>query len=344
MRQKIVKSTVLLVPVFLLSGCMMLLEPPPKLPQLTAFEEGDVVVTLSGGIVSWFVTLSFMPERAASMMSFSHAEMVYRDAEGTLMLGGVFQDGVGRALLVDRMGKFHRIAVFRAKAPLKKRKKAAHILREWLEDPKIQDADFNYFFDYKPGKKAALFCAGIVNEAYRVAGLALPFSYLQWTPSTLTSHIEKIVGRKLSGLLDLFSIKESDHFTQVLVWENNQENNMDRVRRSKRIVLYLIQQYENGWRLRSSQGFNPFLKVVSLPDGIERLFKYKTSLKRFAQDIAATWHRLERRGELEGLDGAEKDALLGTICDKYREKYFYRPDTVRIADQQLHPATLRATQ
>lgn len=53
------------------------------------------------------------------------------------------------------MKKFHRFAVFRAQAPRQKRKAAADLLRGWLKDPRITGAEFDYFFEYEPGKKSA---------------------------------------------------------------------------------------------------------------------------------------------------------------------------------------------
>lgn len=306
---------------------MMPLQPDPLVPDMVLFEEGDIVLTTNGNVQSWFFALAARTDNTEMRAPFSHAEMVFRNSEGQMMLGGVFGAGVDAAPLGDRLKKFKRIAIFRANAPRKQRIEAAHILQTWMDDPHINEAEFDFSMNYQPGKRESFFCAGIVNEAYRVAGLQTPFGMRDWEPNHLTDHIEEILGRRLGGLLDINSIYYSGAFQLVLEWENDQVK-QEKSELSEKIVRYLLKQYEQGLRLKIGKGYNLLLMLADFPNERERFARMSISLNGFRDDVFATWNRLSRRGVIDGLNCVEKSAVLDAIFEKFHGNYFYPAVTV----------------
>lgn len=300
------------------------------MPEELALEEGDIVLTTSGDVVSWFFTLAVRDENSQTITDFSHAEMVFRNDKGQLMLGGVFGGQVNGAPLNSRLQMFQKFAVFRAHAPFEKRQKAATILQGWLKDRTINEAEFDYSMNYEPGKRDQLFCAGLVSEAYRLAGIGLPFGLRSWSPNELTFHIEEIINTKLKNLLDVSTIFNSEHFQLVVQWENDQIN-AEQVLLSKKIVLYLIEQYMNGWKLKVSDGFHLILSVFS-PSQIEEQFgRLQISINGLRDDVFKVWDRLSRRGVLESMSKKEKDDLFTEICDRFRTDYFTPINSSKVA-------------
>ncbi len=326
-------KNILALSIFLfLSGCMMPFQPAPTMPDNLALEEGDIILTTSGDTVSWFFTLAVRDNQKKSVTDYSHAEMVFRNENGQLMLGGVFGGQVNGAPLYSRLQIFHKFVVFRANASVEKRKKAAQILQGWLKDRKVSEAEFDYSMSYEPGKRDQLFCAGLVNEACRIAGLEFPFGPREWIPNNLTAHIEEIIDTRLKSLLDVGTIFNSQDYKIVLQWENDQADNM-RIELSKKIVLYLLDQYHQGWRLKLGNEFNLFLSVFS-PSKVEEQFaRLRMSLMGFQSDVFAVWNRLSRRGALNSIEESELNALFTMVCDKFREEYFSFTDSVAVATQ-----------
>ncbi|WP_167320726.1 hypothetical protein [Desulfocapsa sulfexigens] len=317
---------------------MLVLQPEPVLPNLEVFEEGDVVVTFEGSIESWLFFLGGRPDNIESIHPFSHTEMVFRSLEGELMLGGVFDGMVNSALLRERIKKFRRIAVFRAKAGPEKRQKAARVLSGWLaKDSQVAKAKFDYSMNYQPGRTDEFFCAGIINEACRIAALELPFKSVALVPNELTRQIEVLLGVKFDKILGIDTIFSSNYYNHILSWENDQIDK-DRIEFSKQIALYLMAQYEQGWRLKLSDGVHLFANMDTMP----KIGRAQMSLRSFQKAVFKTWNRLSRRGELEKLDTIGKTELLATICDKYREEYFDLADAAAVGNdhQQLHTAVL----
>ena len=319
------------------SGCMMPLQPAPTLPDFSLFEEGDIFITTNGTVQSWFFALAARDNSSDTSSPFSHAEMVFRNQEGEMMLGGVFSGSVQAENLTERFPKFYRIAVFRANVSFKKRQEAGQTLYTMINDPHTGNADFDYSMSYTPGKTDSLFCAGLINESCRLSGLSYPFGLRKWTSNTLTGHVEEIIGTQLRGLLDLSSLYSSDNYHLILEWQNDQINNTT-VQLSKKIILYLLQQYENGWRLRTNEHFHLISAFANLSPVEKQALQLKSSLNGFGKDVITTWHRLSRRGTLEGLNENEKEALLEVVFKKYREKYFYPVAPADTAPRRLHPA------
>lgn len=320
-----IKLLFLLVIVFLLPGCIMPLQPSPALPDFSQVEEGDIILTTNGNTQSWLFALAAKNDFKKSTPPFSHAEMAFRNGKGKMMLGGVFAGSLQSDIMSERFPKFYRVAVFRANALQEKRKKAAVTLFKMLNDPSINTAEFDYSMSYEPGKTENLFCAGIINEVCRLSGLAYPFGITDWDNNGLTSHVEEIVGTKLKGLLDLNSLYKSKDYHLVLEWQNDQIEN-ENIQLSKQIIIYLLSQYEEGWKLRTRDDFNLFLAFGDPSQVKEKFGRLKQSLEGFNDDVISTWHRLSRRGTLDGLSDDEKNDLLKVIFEKYHEKYFYIPD------------------
>jgi len=311
---------------------MMPFQPAPTLPDKLSLEEGDIILTTSGDVVSWFFTLALRTDHQKSVKPYSHAEMVFRDPKGQMMLGGVFGGQVNGAPLLSRLKIFHKFVVFRANAPLEKRKKAAHILKGWLKDRQVSKAEFDYSMSYEPGKRDQLFCAGLVSEACRIAGLEYPFGPRDWTPNGLTDHIEEIIDTRLKMLLDVSSIFNSQDYRLVLQWENDQSDK-NRIQLSKKLVLYLLNQYHQGWKLKLGEEFNLFLSVFSPSQVEEQFARLRMSLTGFRDTVFNIWNRLSRRGVLDSMDDEERDALFTLVCDQYREKYFSIVNPVAVAAQ-----------
>lgn len=320
-------SLFLLTSLFLLSSCMMPLQPDPTVPNISMFQEGDIVITADGGVESWLFALGARSRARDIKTPFSHSEMIFRDTEDQLMIGGVFNGQVNAEPLADRFKKFHRTAIFRSVASANLRLKAALKLRQLLNDSHIKAAEFDYSMNYEPGRTDKLFCAGIINDAWQEVGLPPPFTMRRWQPNRLTEHLEEITGEKVTNLLDLDSIYTSPDFSLVLEWENDQIN--DRYTKgSEKIIRYLLTQYEQGFRLKASKGPQLLITLGGLSGGEEELARMRISLTLFGQDVLSTWRRLERRGKLTDLSEPQKDALVATIFAKYHEKYFYPANTL----------------
>lgn len=306
---------------FILSACMPLLtNHAASLPSLDNIQVGDIVITSSGNVEALFLSLALRVTQD-DQNNYDHAEMVFSDLNGELSLGGVYGGQVSAGNLLNRLQGFQSFAIYRPIAPQQQRQKASEILRKWIYDPKINNAEFDYAFSYEPGKTDNFFCAGILNEAYRVSGLPLPFSNREWTPNHLSRHLEELLNAKFQGFLDISSIHHSKDYKKIFSW---QRPNLkpDRIQRSKNIVLYLLKQYKQNWRLQPNDKVNIGVALINLPEGVKRLAYLRISLGLFRDDIFATWDRLDRRGQLDELDALEKDNLLTAIMDKYREKYF----------------------
>jgi len=330
---------VLFLAILFLSGCMMPLQPTPQLPDLSLFEEGDIFLTTSGNVQSWFFALVARDTIDGLTVPFSHAEMVFRNEEGEMMLGGVFGGSVQAENLAERFPEFYRVAVFRANAPLDNRKKTGLALLTMINDPQISTAEFDYSMSYSPGKTDTLFCAGIINESCRQGGLTYPFGLRKWKANGLTDHVEEILGTQFGDLLDLSSLYSSDRYRLILEWQNDQISRKT-VDLSKKIVLDLLSQYENGWRLKTDKSFHLISALANLSPVEKQLVRLKSSLGGFSGDVMATWNRLSRRGNLDGLDEREKDILLDVVFKKYHKKYFYPAPSAGTSAQQLLPATL----
>jgi len=312
----------ILAGMLMLSACMPTYKDDVTLlPALDNIQAGDILITGSGDVESMFLSLALRTTQANDQDTFNHAEMVFRDEDGDLSLGGVFSGQVNAGKLHSRLEDFTSFAVYRPLAPQQQRQKASEILRKWLSDPKIKNAKFDYAFSYEPGKTDNFFCAGIINEANRVAGLPLPFANREWTPNHLSQHLEELLDAKFQGFLDVSSILHSKAYTKILSWQHP-DLKLERIRRSKNIVLYLLNQYKQDWKLQPNDKMNIGVALINLPEGVKRLAYLRISLGLFRDDVFATWNRLERRGQLEELDALEKDELLTAIMDKYREKYF----------------------
>jgi len=292
------------------------------LPDLSQLREGDIVLTTNGNARSWFFVLAANNSSSRDQKVFSHAEMVYRDSNGQLMLGGVFDGAMSGEDLRKRFEKFYRVAVFRANCSFEKRKKAADTLLAWLRDKRLSEAEFDYSMSYEPGRTDKFFCAGIINEAFRMVGFDYPFQLRSWDPNQLTIHIEEIVGTRLKGLLDINSIYRSNNYRLVFEWQNEQRVNKT-VDLSKKTILYLLEQYEKGYRLLSTDEFHLGMAFVD-PSEVEHQFaQMQRSLFRFSKDVISTWRRLARRGKLNGLTDAEREQFIRAVFTQFHEKYFY---------------------
>ncbi|GEM_PF-6841746 len=333
------KNSFLVVIGCLLSACMMPLQPSPHIPETAVFQEGDIVVIADGGLESWFLALAARENIDTVKTPFSHSEMVFRNSDNELMIGGVFNGQTNAEPLRKRFEKFHRAAVFRSRASEEKREEAALILRQSLNDPRLRGADFDYSMSYKPGSTDKLFCAGIINDAYTKAGLSAPFGRRRWHENGLTRHVEEIIGSRLTSLVDLNSIYRAGDYSLVLEWQNDQINR-EHGELSRKIVLYLLDQYDKGLRLKASEQFHLYLDFADLSETARRLGRLRITLAQLQEDIFTTWDLLESRGRLEGLNQDEQDALLAAVLEKYNEKYFYRADAADVSDQQLHAAAL----
>ncbi len=332
------KNPVLPLLLLFLTNCTMPLQPDPTLPDAELFREGDIVITADGGVESWLIALAARSDTRVVKTPFSHSEMIFRNTDNQLMIGGVFSGKADSELLEDRFKKFHRAAVFRAITSQDSQIAAARVLQEMLTNTQIQNAQFDYSMSYEPGKTDQLFCAGIINESWQRVGLSTPFGPRQWHPNPFTRHVEEIMGNRMSNLLDLDSLYKSKDFSLVLEWENDQINTK-RTQLSRKIVHYLLEQYELGFRLKESKEPNLLLALGGLSEEVEKLARVRISLTLFNNDVTSTWQRLERRGILEKATDDEKDNLIEAIFSKYHENYFY-PAPAAAPDQQLHATTL----
>ena len=305
----------------LLSGCVMALQPAPPLPDFTKLEAGDVVLTFSGSADSWLLALSASPAPDRLIIPYSHVEALYRNKEGQLMLGGVSRGRVRASRFEGVVKRLEHMAVFRADLPKAQRGRVAKILEGWVNDPRIQAAGFDYSFQDVPGRRNKFSCLGIINEAYRASGIEAPFIARPWTPNAVGRHLQKLLGVKLDKITAPESIFSNPRFYRVIRWQNA---NVDATKAGMRgaMLRMVLAWYEQGWRLRSADGFHLGLLLADLPDEVNQMARTRSQLRVFTLDVFKTWERMKRRGKTKNLNLKQRRVLLEAICIKYRGTYF----------------------
>ncbi len=324
----------------LISGCVTpLIHQKAVLPSEVQFEAGDIVVSSGADLKSWLLFLMFRPaEWNLSSMELppSHTEMVFRNHDGILYLGGVHGDGqTDSAPLAERLSFFGEYRVYRAQSAKQDRERAAKVLMQLLSNPAVSNAPFDYSFGYTPGKRDTFFCAGIVNEACRLADLPLPFLYLSWQPNSITTQIQKFLQANIEGILDMESIEVLEQYQCIFTAENKKPN-PERDKFIKALALYVITQYENGWQLKPSASINLPLMYSNLPPNSETVVRFGKTVDAFGHDALTTRNKFIRRKQRQLLSQEEQVALVQTIGDKFREKYFYHTPSTTYADKRLY--------
>ena len=309
----------------LCSGCMPVWRPMPPLPDLSRLEEGDIVLTFSGAIESWCLALSSGLDRDQGQIPYTHAEAVYRDGRGRLMLGGVSQGRVRSRRLKQAFPEFQHIAVYRANQPADRRKQAACLLRQWIANPNIRAATFDYTLQDVPGRRDKFCCVGFLNELFRCSALEAPFRVGEWTPNEAGRHFSELLGYDLSHIILVDSVEGHPGYHNVFTWKNERVD-MKRSQLRENIAMQTLSWYDMGWRLKTSERFHIGLALAHVPEPVKRLDRTRSQLCQFACDVMKMWSRLERRGRIKGLDHAQQMDLLQAVCEKYRDRYFYHRD------------------
>jgi hypothetical protein len=321
--------------VLLCAGCMGQFQPKPPMPDFASFEEGDIVLTFSGAIEAWGIALCTQDPNRPFDRPYTHAEAVYRDARGRLMLGGVSAGYVRARKLKEALPEFQHIAVYRAQRPVPERMQAARQIEAWIHDPRIRAAAFDYTLQDVPGRRDAFCCVGFLNEAYRTAGLEAPFIPTTWTPNAAGRHLGELLRFEFNTVILVDSIAQHPSYEQVLTWRNEHtdpEQNDLMARMAQQALVW----YEQGWRLKTSKQFHLGLALVGLPRHLKETDRTRLQLRLFADDVTQTWKRLKRRGKLKGLDDAAQEEMRQAVFAQYRDRYFYCSDDDHAATGLSH--------
>jgi hypothetical protein len=303
-----------------LSGCMMPFEPGPVPPDTSLFEEGDLILTFAGSTQSWGIALCTDPTADTNDLPYSHVEMLFRDVKGHWMLGGISVGHVKDTRLSKAIKGFQHVGVYRSDASRENRTKAAELLKQWLKDPEICLAEFDYALQDVPGRRDAFCCVGFINELHRETGLAPPFTTQPWVPNAFGRHMEDLLNIKFQEITTVDSLKLNTHFTCIAQWHNNKRDPTI-AHINETIARQGFQWYEEGWRMRTSQGVHLGLLVVNAPENLSNTVRTRAHITLFAKDVHRAWSRLSRRGQLQGLNESEKQAKLEAICLSFRERH-----------------------
>lgn len=295
---------------------------PLQLPDLSRMQPGDIVLSFSGGARSWLLALvtSSNPEQVT--MPLSHAEMFYYDRFGLPVLGGVFSSKVNSASLNSRLSTFRHIVVYRSRHSREARGKVADTLKQWINDPKINQAAFNYSFMDTPGKKDKFFCLSILNEAHRDNGLPAPFPSLSVKTNAMAEHLKEMFEIQGNQFPKAESLLANPNYFRVLGWRNNRPFDAEKEWLAEQAARMTINYYEQGWRLKIFQGFNLLLAIADLTDQVDTFLRSQSGYSTFVRKIEEEWRVMKRRGQLEGLSEAERLRLVRMIGVKYRAKFF----------------------
>jgi hypothetical protein len=307
---------------------MMPFQARPPLPDMSIFEEGDVILTFSGAVEAWGIAFCSGRYSDSNPLPCSHAEAIYRDKRQRLMLAGVSNSRVRTRPLKKALPEFQHLLVYRAQHPLAERRRAAQVLEQWMHDPQIRSAAFDYTLQDIPGRRNAFCCVGFLNEAFREAELEAPFIQTPWHPNAVARHLEALLDFHFETLITVDSIQENPAYEKISTW-HNESIDPELTFLQQQIAWQGFKWYESGWRLKTSNQFNIILVLSAWPDSVQRTVRTQSQLRLFTHDVIKTWNRLKRRGKLKGLDHEQQQQLVQTICEKYRDRYFYRvdPDT-----------------
>jgi len=331
--RQIARAAVCLFFLILLSGCVsgpakaLRDSPAVQTELLDRLEEGDIVLTFSGGLPGWLFSTG--GGRSFPEVPYSHAEVTFKEGS-EWMIGGVSSGGVHPRSLKKTLGSFADLSVYRLQAPASDRKKIADVAGRWCYDPAIVRAGFDYEMHDIPGRRDKFYCAGFVNEMVREAGQPAPF-FAEADPreaGAAGKHFSKVFRRNVATIVLPQSIEQNTNYVKILTWYNPFACE-DRKWLDAGIARNFFSFYDEGWRLKPRPVSWPaswiLKRAFKTPDAMTAL-TYSKPAENFSADVKSMWSRLQRRGRVEGLTPAEKDALLTKVCLRYRETYFEKCD------------------
>ncbi len=314
------------------SGCMMPFEPGPSPPDTSLFDEGDLILTFGGSTQSWGIALCTDPNAGTEDRPYSHAEMLFKDARGRWMVGGISVGHVKATPLSRAIKGFQHVGVYRSAAPRKERLRTAELLKQWLRDPKIRKAKFDYTLQDVPGRRDAFFCLGFINELHRAAGLEPPFTPQPWTPNAFGRHMEQLMNIKFQEISTVDSLKHNPHFSCVTRWRNNRTD-PDAAQIEMTLARLGLTWYNQGWQMRTSEGPHLGLLLINAPERLSTTVRTRAHVTLFSQDVHRAWDRLSRRGRLKGLSEQERHAKLESVCLSFRDRHMVQADAEQSVDQ-----------
>jgi hypothetical protein len=283
-------------------------------------QDGDLLLTFAGAVQSWGVVLCTDPNAREGNLPYSHVEMLYRDRHGKWMIAGISGGRLSAQPFVKALWAFQHAGVFRANLPLAQRRKTVKVMTQWLQDPEIRKAEFDYALQDVPGRRDAFCCVGLINEIHREAGLDVPFVTQAWTPNAFGRHLEKLLDIQFEKITAVDSLKQNPRYSCITEWHNNRRDPIV-ARINETLARLGFQWYEQGWRLRASEGIHLGLLLVNPPDNLDRAMRTQTHILSMTEGVQGAWLRLMRRGQLKGLDEAAKQDKLETICEFYRDRH-----------------------
>lgn len=303
-----------------LSGCMALFGPGPAPPDTSLFEEGDLILTFAGTTRSWGIAFCTNSEAGRHDQPYSHVEMLFRDAKGHWMVGGISVGHVKATPLSKAIKGFECIGVYRSDASPENRSKVAALLKQWLDDPNIQKAQFDFTLQDVPGRRDKFCCVGFINELHRTAHQPPPFTTQPWTPNAFGRHMEDLLNIRFQEITTVDSLKHNPNFTCIAQWHNDKTNPTAALI-SKTLARLGFQWYEQGWRMRTSKGVHLGLMMIHAQEDLSNTVRTQAHISLFTRDVQTAWWRLLRRGQLEGLDESEKQAKLEAVCESFRDRH-----------------------
>lgn len=309
--------------ILLCLGCAQPLWHTPPLPDFAPFQEGDIVLTFSGAVESWGLALCTQDPNDAFERPYTHAEAIFRNTRGDLMLGGVSAGRVRARKLKNALREFQHIAVYRSRCAENDRQRVGALLEQWTKDRQFRKAAFDYTLQDVPGRRDAFCCVGFINEAYRTASIAPPFIQTSWTPNAAAQHLGEFLQFEFTSVILVDSVTRHADFGKVLEWENAMFDPEQSALMREMATQALI-WYEEGWKLKTSDAFNLGYALIGLPQHLEQTDRTRSQLRLFSLDVLDSWSRLKRRGRLKGLNETQKEELRQAVFHKHRDRYFYR--------------------
>lgn len=333
------RTAVVLLLLFFLTACNRLVvipiqeAPAFKMPDVSVFEEGDIVLTFSSTPTSWFLSFLGSDNPQALVEPYTHVEMVFVNEQGIKMLGG-FSNKVMHQPLKVRIPNFHKLVVLRANKSYEERKKLADKMAEISSNTAYRQAGFDYSFRDVPGRKDKFYCMGLLNEVYRQTGQPTPFPHYPLKGNLLLVHIEELLGQDINSGPRVQDIFKNPDYRVVLKWENNQDIYRDHWL-AEHVARYAYSLYTQGWQLKQSKEMSLSLAFFFTKDDeyVQSLKRTIRTFENFEEEVDIDWKKLKIAGKLNGMNEGEKEVLLEDIAQKYRDRFFIYASTTALTQQ-----------
>lgn len=350
-----------------MSGCG---KPPPtwsaptdgihRFPTGEVLEVGDIVLARSYGLIgAMFATRSYEGGL------YSHGAMVYRAADGDLMMLNYRPTGMETCSPEEFFSRYNRLALVRRRAGLADAAAPAYAggtatgpealsaaARWWLAKDKEQRVGPDYRLDHDD--HSAMFCLELTSTVYRDCGLTDPFRNARKTADDpLLQVANELFKTNVSEIHSPSGVLHDPEYEQTAVWLRpdydlrnealNEEliniiaddlaaglrarrpNLLGRMKLRQIFALYHLVTTVMFWKPK--QDLPDFLDAEVI-DNAYMLYSYLTKTKKVAKERAwsQTWPAFDGDANLEEtLDKVR--SITREAADLFRDKYVYQKET-----------------